>query len=44
MLEKQSEVSAKKSSTNSITAVICVYTEDRWVTLRRAIDVVAEAN
>ena len=39
MLESQSDVSAEESLTNSVTVVVCAYTKDRWVTLRRAIDV-----
>jgi glycosyltransferase involved in cell wall biosynthesis len=38
MLESQSDVSAEESLTNSVTVVVCAYTKDRWVTLRRAID------
>jgi glucosyl-dolichyl phosphate glucuronosyltransferase len=38
MLESQSGVSAEESLTSSVTVVVCAYTKDRWVTLRRAID------
>jgi glycosyltransferase involved in cell wall biosynthesis len=38
MLESQSDVNAEESLTNSVTVVVCAYTKDRWVTLRRAID------
>jgi len=38
MLEGRSSVSSSRAYVNSVTVVICAYTEDRWVTLRRAID------
>jgi glucosyl-dolichyl phosphate glucuronosyltransferase len=38
MLDSQRGVSAKRTLTNSVTIVVCAYTRDRWVTLRRAID------
>src|SRR5690349_11718694 len=39
MLEGQSDVNAKEIRTDLVTIVVCAYTRDRWVTLRRAIDV-----
>lgn len=39
MLEAEYRVSAKEDVTNSVTVVICAYTEDRWVTLRCALNV-----
>ena len=38
LLESQSDIGATKSVTYSVTVVVCAYTRDRWVTLRRAID------
>lgn len=38
MLDSQRGVSSKRTLTNSVTIVVCAYTRDRWVTLRRAID------
>ena len=42
MLEAEQCMSADENASNSVTVVICAYTEDRWVTLRRALDVVME--
>ena len=39
MLESQSNVSDKRCLANSITVVVCAYTNDRWETLKHAIDV-----
>lgn len=38
MLKSNGEVNAKEGQTYSVTVVVCAYTKDRWVTLRRAID------
>lgn len=40
MLKSQTSVSAKTCLSNSVTVVICAYTGERWMTLRRAIDAV----
>ena len=39
MLESQGDVGPGQNLANSVTVVVCAYTRDRWVTLRRAIDV-----
>jgi glycosyltransferase involved in cell wall biosynthesis len=38
MPDEQRSVSAAKGTANLVTVVICAYSKDRWVTLRRAID------
>jgi glycosyltransferase involved in cell wall biosynthesis len=38
MLESQSRIAAERDLLNSVTVVVCAYTKDRWVMLRRAID------
>ena len=38
MLESHNDPSVPNTLTDSVTVVICAYTEDRWVTLRRTID------
>jgi glucosyl-dolichyl phosphate glucuronosyltransferase len=37
-----SDVSLQRGVTNSVTVVICTYTENRWPTLRKAIDAVVK--
>jgi glycosyltransferase involved in cell wall biosynthesis len=38
MPDEQSSMSAVKGMANSVTVVVCAYSMDRWVTLRRAIN------
>ena len=42
MFRRQRGVSAEASLASAVTVVVCAYTNDRWVTLQRAIDVVLE--
>lgn len=39
MFETEHGISAEEGTANSVTVVVCAYTNDRWVTRRRALDV-----